>query len=146
MSAILESLFRALYAAYKVALAVFRAVDFLASVVVWATCYTLWAAVVILLVVVVQAMTIAGVRYCLFPPASINNAILRAAADYPVLGAFAIFAIGEAIVVLLVFYLFRALLTFELKYVFRSDQFTRKDADYTPFDDETTDASDPLTF
>lgn len=145
MGAFLESLFDAFYRAYRVALAAFKFVDLLVSVVASAIGYALGAVIRVVLAVIVQAATVYGIYCCFFPPESPSK-VIAFAGDYPVFCAFGVFAVGETAVVLLIFALFRTLLTFKLQFLFDSDKIGKKDDPYSPFDDEPTEAIDPLSF
>ena len=144
MARFLEALFDAVYGAYNAALSALRLVDLLVSVVFAATCYVMGALLLVIAIVAVQGGTIYGVYLCLFPPESTSD-FVQFVSSYRLLFAFAVFAAGEVVVVLLVFWLFCILLTFKFSYVFESDKIGRGDELYSPFGDDTTDA-DPLTF
>ena len=152
MSAFLDALFGVIYAGYVAVRSAFRFVDFVVSVVYSATSYTAGAAIRSSLIVLVQVLVVYGVYYSFFPPElppkpdPRDVRVTEIISVYPVLSAFVMFAAGETFVVVLGFGMLRTIMKYKFEYVFGSDVIDRDDRPYTPFDDESTAASDPLTF
>lgn len=150
----LEPLFRAAYAAFRLVRWAFRFADLNVSVVWAAVRYTVVSVLVLLLVIFIECWTVSWVSQCLFPPERVTlfvavrdllPAIRELILDFPVLWAFALFVAGQAAVAYLAFTTAHWVLTFKLTYVLGSDKYGPEGA-YTPFDGDSSESSDTLTF
>lgn len=154
MRLLLEPLFRAAYAIYRVTHWAFRFADLNVSVVWAAVRYTAGSLFYLMAVIGFECWTVSWVHQCLFPPEEATwfvtfrdfiPAIGESILDFPILWAFALFVAGQTAVAYYAFTTIHWVMTFKLTYLLGSDEYGQKDV-YSPFDDESSDASDPLTF
>jgi hypothetical protein len=150
----IEPLFRASYALYKALRWAFRFADLNVSV-VWAAVYYAGGSLFYLMAVLgFESLTVSWVYQCLFPPEEATlfvivrdfvPAVSELVREFPVISAFVVFVAGQTAAAYYAFTTFHWVMTFKLTYVLGSDQYGQKDV-YSPFDGESSEASDPLTF
>lgn len=153
MRILLEPLFRAAYAAYRVVRWAFRFADLNVSV-VWAAVYYTGASLFYLVAVYgFESWTFSWVHQCLFPPQRdawfdrvgvVIEGLPKFVRSYPLISAFVVFVAGQTAAVYFLFTTIHWVMTFKLTYLLGSDKYGHEEA-YTPFDGETSEA-DPLTF
>jgi hypothetical protein len=129
-----EGVFQALYAAYRVALALYRGVDLFWSVIVTAVGYTVGVVLRLIFIVAIEGGALYGTWW-----------LLRRQMFF---GAFFGFVAAETLVVVIGFDLLWTVLTFQFARVLGSDEFGKQDQDgYSPLGgDSPEDAPDPLSF
>jgi hypothetical protein len=150
MERLLDAAYQTLKAAEKVADWAYRLVDLLWSVVVAAVKYGGGSILGVIVALAVQAFTVLFVYRCFFPLESFaRTANVSYFAwfilNFPIISAFIAFAVGESIVVVIIWTILWSLLHFELKFVFGTRDQDEKDF-YSPIGGESADAEDLLIF
>jgi hypothetical protein len=150
MERLLDGAYRMLHAAYDRAYAAFQLVDLIWSI-VWAAVKVGGGSILgVILALAIQVRTAFGIYRCFFGPefpttGEQDSPFGPFIPGAPIISAFILFAVGESVVVIIIFFILDSLFTFKLTFLLGS---RGEDAEghFSPIGDGTTDADDPLSF
>jgi hypothetical protein len=150
MERLLDAAYRWLHAAYDRAWAAYKLVDILWSG-VWAAVKVGGGSILgVIFAIALQARIVLGIFRCFFGPefpttGEQDSPFGPFIPGAPIISAFILFAVGESIIVFIIFWTLHSIFTFKLEFLLGTRD---KDAEgpYSPIGDVTTDAEDPLPF